>query len=116
MKTTLMTVALLIGMTSGSAWAQGKTPGRYPTPTAEGVSSSRQNSSSATSGQKNTSSMGTGSAHLQSGSGSTGGQTNGTTSDQGNKRKGGKINQQAAGVPSSSSSNSSNSTKPTKKQ
>ena len=104
MKTMLMTVALLVAVSSGRAWAQagGNMPGGRSNSATGGSVSSKQNSQSNTSGQKNGSSMGAGSARSQSGSGS-----------QGKRRK---VNQQAAGVPAAQGSVNSSASKPNRNQ
>ncbi|WP_461077421.1 hypothetical protein [Spirosoma flavus] len=116
MKKMVMTVALLVAVATGSTWAQsdGSTPGRRPTPTAEGTPDSKAGSQPTTSGQGKKSTMSAGSTSSQSGSGNEGNKLGGATPQRGHKS--GTMNKQAAGVPTTSGSSSSSANKPKQNQ
>lgn len=92
---TIGMIALLLAITSGNTWAQGQTPGRRPTPTAEGV----PNSKAGTSDHMDAADKRTKPARPQSGSGNVGNLSGSATSGKNSKPK--VVNQQAAGVPPS---------------
>ncbi|MBD2756762.1 hypothetical protein [Spirosoma validum] len=113
MKTIILTATLLIAVASAGAHAQSggnsrRTPGRYPTPTAEGPSSTTTGAQS-TRSQSGSASTGT--------KASTGNKSGGTSAGQkspSQSSKSGPKNQQGAGVPSSGSASDLRTGKPDK--
>lgn len=114
MKSTLMTLLVLIAITTAELQAQSanNTSGRRSTPTAQGAPSSKTSPQPASSAKNSGSTMGTGATHLQPAVGNRDSQASGSRSGRGSKAQGKAVNQQAAGVPPHTGSSGRNSGKP----